>query len=399
MPIGIPLNDSGAGQLSDEVAREGVSTMAPVSHRTRIAATLAAVCAATALPLTQGGSATAGVERARPVHPDFRGESTLPAGLPFDGTVVGGLSSITYDAERDLYYAISDDQGSLGPVRFYTLDIDVSDGSLGPGDVTVVDVTALEPPAGESYAPGTVDPEGLTLTADDTLVVTSEGVAAAGVDPWIREYELDGSFIRDLTVPEPFLVGPGSGVRQNLGFEAAAVGHGPFVFAGNEAALAQDGPAATPTNGSLTRLLRFRLDSGQIDRTYVYPVDPVAATPVPPEAFSVNGLVELLPLNNQFLLAMERSFSVGVGNSVSLHLVGVPGADDVSGVHSLLGADVSPVTKTEVLDLDTLGLTLDNLEGMTFGPRLPNGHRALLLVSDNNFTPGQVSQFLLFAAR
>jgi hypothetical protein len=373
--------------------------MARGSHRTRIAATLAAFCVVTALPLTQGGSAMALVERARPVHLEFRGESTLPPGLPFDGTVVGGLSSITYDAERDLYYAISDDQGSLGPVRFYTLDIDVADGSLGPGDVTVVDVTALEPPAGESYAPGTVDPEGLTLTADDTVVVTSEGVAAAGVNPWIREYELDGSYIRDLTVPEPFLVGPGSGVRQNLGFEAAAVGVGPFLFTGNEAALTQDGPAATPTNGSVARLLRFRLDSGRIDRTYVYPVDPVAATPVPPGAFSVNGLVELLPLNNQFLLAMERSFSVGVGNSVSLHLVGLPGADDVSGVHSLLGAEVSPVTKTEVLDLDTLGLTLDNLEGMTFGPRLPNGHQALLLVSDNNFTPGQVSQFLLLEAR
>jgi 3-phytase len=373
--------------------------MARGSHRTRIAATLAAFCAVTALPLTQGGSAMALVERARPVHLEFRGESTLPPGLPFDGTVVGGLSSITYDAERDLYYAISDDQGSLGPVRFYTLDIDVADGSLDPGDVTVVDVTALEPPAGESYAPGTVDPEGLTLTAHDTVVVTSEGVAAAGVNPWIREYELDGSYIRDLTVPEPFLVGPGSGVRQNLGFEAAAVGDGPFLFTGNEAALTQDGPAATPTNGSVARLLRFRLDSGQIDRTYVYPVDPVAATPIPPGAFSVNGLVELLPLNNQFLLAMERSFSVGVGNSVSLHLVGLPGADDVSGVHSLLGAEVSPVTKTEVLDLDTLGLTLDNLEGMTFGPRLPNGHQALLLVSDNNFTPGQVSQFLLFEAR
>ena len=42
----------------------------------------------------------------------------------------------------------------------------------------MLDVTALEPPAGETYAPGTVDPEGLTLTADDTLVVTSEGVPA-----------------------------------------------------------------------------------------------------------------------------------------------------------------------------------------------------------------------------
>ena len=167
-------------------------------------------------------------------------------------------------------------------------------------------------------------------------------------------------------------------------------GHGPFLFTGNEAALAQDGPAATPTNGSVARLLRFRLGSGQVDRTFVYPVDAVAAEPVPPTAFSVNGLVELLPLNNQFLLAMERSFSVGVGNAVTLHLVGLPGADDVSGLDSLVGADVEPVTKTEVLDLNTLGLTLDNLEGMTFGPRLADGRRSLLIVSDNNFTPGQV---------
>ena len=359
---------------------------------------LAMACAVIGLPLMQG-SAAASPERARPVHLDLRGESTLAAGLVFENTVVGGLSSITYDAGRDVFYAISDDQGSLGPVRVYTLTVDVADGELEPGDVNVADVTALEPPAGETYAPGTVDPEGLTLTSDDTWVVTSEGVPSAGVDPWIREYRLDGSYLRDLTVPAPFLVGPGTGVRQNLGFEAAAVGNGPFLFTGNEAALAQDGPAATPTDGSLARLLRFRLGSGQVDRTFVYPVDPVAAVPVPPSAFSVNGLVELLPLNNQFLLAMERSFSVGVGNSVTLNLVGLPGADDVTGLDSLVGADVEPVTKTQVLDLNSLGLTLDNLEGMTFGPRLANGRRSLLIVSDNNFTPGQVSQFLLFAVR
>jgi len=369
----------------------------PRQRVTRSAATLAVFGAAIALASTQGGSATATPERARPVHVEFRGESTLPAGLRFEETTVGGLSSIAYDAARDVYYSISDDQGQFGAVRFYTLTVDVSDGSLDPGDVAVVDVTALQPPAGETYAPGTVDPEGLTLTADDTLVVTSEGVTSAGVDPWIREYRLDGSYVRDLTVPEQFLVGPGTGVRQNLGFESAAMANGPFLYAGGEAALAQDGPAATPTNGSVARILRFRLDEGQFARAFASPVDPVTAVPVPPSAFSVNGLVELLPLNNQFLLAMERSFSVGVGNAVTLHIVGLPGAEDVSTLDSLAGADIQAVTKTEVLDLTTLGLTLDNLEGMTFGPGLANGRKSLLIVSDNNFTPGQVSQFLLFA--
>ena len=40
---------------------------------------------------------------------------------------------------------------------------------------------------------------------------------------------------------------------------------------------------------------------------------------------------------------------------------------------------------------------LDNVEGMTFGPRLRDGRRTLLLVSDNNFAATQFTQFLLFA--
>ena len=38
----------------------------------------------------------------------YAGESTLAAGLTYQGTVVGGLSSITYDSEREVYYALSD---------------------------------------------------------------------------------------------------------------------------------------------------------------------------------------------------------------------------------------------------------------------------------------------------
>ncbi len=46
--------------------------------------------------------------------------------------------------------------------------------------------------------------------------------------------------------------------------------------------------------------------------------------------------------------------------------------------------------------LDALGLTLDNLEGLTLGPVLPDGRQTLLIVSDNNFSPTQVTQFLAF---
>ena len=40
---------------------------------------------------------------------------------------------------------------------------------------------------------------------------------------------------------------------------------------------------------------------------------------------------------------------------------------------------------------------IDNIEGMTFGPELPNGNKSLILVSDDNFSSygRQITQFIL----
>jgi hypothetical protein len=40
---------------------------------------------------------------------------------------------------------------------------------------------------------------------------------------------------------------------------------------------------------------------------------------------------------------------------------------------------------------------IDNIEGMTFGPDLPNGKKSLILVSDDNFSSfsRQINQFIL----
>ncbi len=46
--------------------------------------------------------------------------------------------------------------------------------------------------------------------------------------------------------------------------------------------------------------------------------------------------------------------------------------------------------------MDDLGRYVDNIEGITFGPTLPNGHRTLIFVADNNFSPLQKTQLLLF---
>jgi len=329
---------------------------------------------------------------------EYRGQAIIPTGTTFEGTEVGGLSSITYDAKRGVFYTISDDPRDT---RYYSMRLRVADGALTDGDVEFTGVTRLQAPGGGPYAPTSIDPEGLTLTKDRELVVTSEGYANSLVDPFVRRYSLDGRFLGDLDVPQPFRPNADHtrGVRQNLGFESAGVpDNGGFLFTGTENALVQDGPAATLTDTSPARLLRYNLHTGRLDRQWVYVTDRVKE---PSTVFSVNGLVELLPRNNEFLIAMERSFSVGApgtGNSIKLYDVALPGATNVNGVESIAELRrVRPATKTLLFDLDTLGIPLDNVEGLTFGPRLPDGRRSLVLVSDNNFAAGQFTQFLLFA--
>ena len=369
----------------------------------RIQALAAAVLVALAVAV--GGSAPAPAASGKSKVPglEFLGQAIVPTGTSFMGTTVGGLSSIAYDARRGVYYTLSDDQAN---VRFYTLRLAIADGALSAGDVTFTGVTLLRGADGQPFATGTVDPEGLSYIAKDgTLVITSEGFATSKIDPWVRTFALDGSQLGALPVPSPFLTNAAGtrGVRQNLGFESAATApNGRFLFSATEGALVQDGPAAGVATRSPARILRYNLQTGRLDRQYLYWTDALAEPPVPAGAFGVNGIVEVLPLNNQHLLVMERSFSVGApdtGNTIKLYSVKLAGATNVNGRDSLAGSldTIKPVSKTLLLNFDALGIPLDNIEGMTWGPRLPDGRQSLVIVSDNNFAAAQFTQFLLFA--
>jgi hypothetical protein len=103
-----------------------------------------AAIAVTAAAIATGGASAA--NGSKPPSLEFLGQAIVPTGTTFAGTTVGGLSSITYDRSRGVFYSLSDDQGQFNPARFYTLRVDVSDGHLDPGDVTFTGVTTLLAP-------------------------------------------------------------------------------------------------------------------------------------------------------------------------------------------------------------------------------------------------------------
>ena len=126
-----------------------------------------------------------------------------------------------------------------------------------------------------------------------------------------------------------------------------------------------------------------------------YALEPIPLAPDPANDFADNGVSEILALTETSLLVLERSYAVGRGNTVRLYEASTEQASDVLGMASLKGGRFAPATKRLVLDFAALGLPkIDNLEGMSWGPVLPNGNRTLVLVSDDNFSPEQVTQFI-----
>ena len=76
------------------------------------------------------------------------------------------------------------------------------------------------------------------------------------------------------------------------------------------------------------------------------------------------------------------------------------GAQDIAAVASLAGKPVRPLEKRLLLNFDALASQrIDNLEAMAWGPRLPDGARTLVFLSDDNFAAIQETQWLVFRVR
>ncbi|WYL96857.1 MAG: esterase-like activity of phytase family protein [Gloeotrichia echinulata IR180] len=330
------------------------------------------------------------------------GQAILPTGLTFQKTQVGGLSGITYDQKKDLYYAISDDRSEKAPARFYTLKIDLSKGTLQKNGVVPVGVTTLLNENGEKFPPGTSDTEGIALTSKETIFISSEGDVSKLINPFIQEFSLSsGKVITKLPIPDKFLPDKNGkqGIRQNLAFESLTITPDEKnLFTASENALIQDGPAAQPKISSPCRIIQYNLLTNQPEKEYLYQTEPVSPLFNITGKFA-SGLPDLIALDNQGnFLSLERTFS-GLGFGISLFEVSLENADDIHDINSILSVDskkIKPVQKKLLLDLRNLDLLLDNIEGLTLGPQLPDGQRTLILVSDNNFNKLQRTQILAF---
>ena len=325
--------------------------------------------------------------------------SASPTDLRF-----GGLSGLASLRDGHELLAISDDPNHSRIERL----------QIVPSPAWRIDrlgTIRLEP---GGAAPPVLDPEGIALTAEGRILISSEGAGAQEprVPPSINEYSPDGRFIRSFTVRDRFApneAGPlVTGVRNNAGFESLTLSPDhERLFTAAELPLAQDGeadPFAAPTS---TRVLEYTRRFGAYEpaREFAYEISALDR-PSFAVGFAVNGLVELLALSRTELIALERGYVESAdrsssANRIRIFHVDLARASDISRTNSLREApDVRAVRKTLIADLDALpGLSpalrrLDNFEGLAWGPPGPDGQRPLLLVSDDNFNPRQLTAIL-----
>nr|MDT0660746.1 esterase-like activity of phytase family protein [Micromonospora sp. DSM 115978] len=312
----------------------------------------------------------------------------------FRGTDVAGLSALAL-TRPGRALALVDNIGT-SPARVYELDLDTGRRGL---DVDVRDVTVLRRPDGTPYTGADFDGEGLVAERGGATVL-----ASSEREPSIRRFRLsDGRETAAFPVPDRFQVAPAGEAAVNQTFEAlAATPDHRVLYAGMEGPLAADGRDVE--GRGLQRILRYAgREGGAYTPTtqYAYRTDPNL------------GLVELVALGGDQLLAVERGYTAGVGNTVRVYRVSATGVPDVSAVPSLstladprswLGKELL----VDIADCPPSGATakqpqpnplLDNIEGAALGGWLPGGRRVLHLVSDDNGNAAQTTRVYALSVR
>ncbi len=326
----------------------------------------------------------------------------------FENTQVGGLSAIAYNRQQDRFYVLSDDRSAISPARFYTFKLGVKqtdDLHIKIDSFEPKTVTFLQDEQGKNYEVGSIDPEGLALSPRNTIFISSEGDPTQNVKPFIAEFELDtGKKLLDIRLPQRYFSNEQpdqpQGVQENLAFESLTINRtglpeDPFrLFSATESALIQDESFEGEEQARI-RWLHYVINP--IGNPVLVAEHLYLLEPAPIEVIS-NGLSELIALRTEgYFLSLERSFGF-TGAGAKIFQVVIGDATDTSNIASLKGnlTQVRPLKKELLFDLQELGIELDNLEGMTLGPRLPDGSQSFLLISDDNFNDEQISQLLLF---
>ncbi|WP_424494343.1 esterase-like activity of phytase family protein [Salinimicrobium sp. GXAS 041] len=334
----------------------------------------------------------------RNVELRFLDDYVISEDLEVGGTKVGGLSGIDYHEGN--YFLVCDHPGNP---RFYKAAIQLSGESIDTITFSeVIELNTSHPELKNKH----LDLEGIRFIPEEgSFILSSEGSINNEKDPAIFTVSPEGDFISDYNIPKNFLANSDKKPRNNGIFEGLAESHDKKGYwVAMELPLKTDGPKPKLIRTkSPVRITYFDKETKEATRQFPYRLEPIAK--IPWLYFAVNGVTDILEYAPNKFLIMERGFAAGhgsKGNTVRIFDVDATLGTNTLDRNNLKVSFYNPAKKKLIYDFKwaTKFLTegiIDNIEGMTFGPTLPNGNKSLILVSDNNFNSlgKQLNQVIL----
>ncbi|RPJ74986.1 MAG: esterase-like activity of phytase family protein [Alphaproteobacteria bacterium] len=334
------------------------------------------------------------------------GDQNYQTGEKFKETELGGLSGLVFDAKKNKLLVISDDKSEKTDARFYEFDLKLDDKSFS---LSKADVITLKNQDGTPFPKDTADFEDIAILNGD-LLITSEGRInkSPPLDPEVLVFGRDGKYKFNIDVPEKFKPMKGieskSGVRDNLAFEALTVSNdGKEFWVGSEESLFQDGRTSGPKHASIVRLIQYK-DSKPV-KEVAYHLETVPSVSVAGLVVGVTGLSAIVAIDDSTFYSIERIY-LPLARKTIVRIFKFKITDkttDISTMDAIASKKITTVEKELIANLDDFTSSMsdqfkvvDNVEGICFGPKLANGHRTLIMVSDNNFSKRQRTQFLAF---
>jgi len=334
---------------------------------------------------------------------------------------LGGFgSAIAYTGQGNKYLLLPDrgpgDGANSYSCRFHLAEITVS--TPGKIDFKLLKTTLFKTPEGnlltglsKDFGPSgsRFDPEGIRVLKNGSILISDE----YGPSVWL--FDSTGKLKHKFLIPEKFLIQYKSdhaekefppfnkkGRLTNKGFEGIAISSDQKKWlAALQGSLIQDRNPTDQnlkTNGDNLRFLETSIDGKHL-REIVYKMESAK-----------NGVNEILAIGEEDYLVLERDGDAGESAGFKkIFRISTKNATDVSKILELpapmLPVGIVPVTKTLFLDLldPKFGLKGKDfpakIEGLAFGPDLPDGRKLLIITTDNDFKPDEPTWIYAFAVK
>lgn len=277
-------------------------------------------------------------------------------------TGFGGLSGIEYSGFENIYYVVPDKP----PFRIYTLKVDIGKTI----NYQIIDTLIFPDLEFEAEGIRVIDSLSYYFISDEQNTST-----------YIYKF-FDGSMHRVDAIPSLK-----NTMRHNSGYEAIAlsVDKSSLYFAFERPLRKDKRKKCNPSRKPYISIFEYDIKNDKIINEFGYPL-------VNPS--KDNGVSEILTLNDSVLLVLERAWTNN-RSIVSVNAVNLKTAGNILDVKCKIPIDTKFLIPEVILDFRNIEERFTryksyNFEGMT----IAHTRKHILFITDNNFSPNQITYLI-----